>query len=74
MASFLNFVEQSNPGKVTKIWLVYSKAESGGTPLGQIYYRTGWRKYVYSSGEAAYDVSCLTDIVNFLNEHKDDRQ
>jgi len=72
--SYLNFVEQPNPGRVTKIWHVFSTTEPGGRPLGVIYYRTGWRKYVYESGSAAYDVGCLTDIINFLTEHKDDRQ
>lgn len=73
MMSFLNFMEQPNPGKLTKQWHVYSKTESGH-PLGIIYYRPGWRKYVFESGNASYDINCLNEIVNFLKEHKDDRQ
>ena len=75
MTSYLNFVEQPNPGKLTKQWHVYSKTEySAGHPLGIIYYRPGWRKYVFESSNAAYDINCLTEIMNFLKDHKDDRQ
>jgi hypothetical protein len=64
--SYLNFVEQPNPGKLTKVWYVYSTTEPGGRPLGVILYRPGWRKYVFAPGEAIFDAGCLTDIVNFL--------
>ncbi len=74
MTSYLIFAEHYNPGRVTKVWDVYSKVNPAGPPLGHIYYRPSWRKYVYASEDADYDVNCLTDIINFLNEHKDDRQ
>jgi len=72
--NYLNFVEQPNPGKVTKLWYVYSTTSPGGIPLGIIQYRPGWRKYVFAPGESIFDAGCLTDIVNFLVQHKDDRQ
>jgi hypothetical protein len=74
--SYLSFVEQPNPGKLTKVWHIYSAVQAGPQPhpLGVIHYRPGWRKYVFWPGDAVFDVGCLTEIVNFLTQHKDDRQ
>lgn len=74
--SYLNFVEQPNPGKRTKVWYIYSAVQPGPQPhpLGVIQFRPGWRKYIFWPGDAVFDVNCLAEITNFLTQHKDDRQ
>lgn len=67
--SFLNFVFQrySESGK-TSVWYVHSKNASGGIPIAQIRWHAPWRKYVCETGEAIFDESCLSEIVDFLRE------
>ena len=39
--------------------------------LGEIFYYTPWRKYVFAMTEdAVFDDSCLRDVINFLEQLK----
>ncbi len=43
--------------------------------LGVIYFYPAWHKYVFESNpQIVYDVSCLTDIINFLQEIQTERK
>jgi len=71
---YISFVEQTNPGKLTKIFYVMTK--DGSTLLGMVKWETGWRKYVwYPQGDTLFDAGCLDDIRKFLNrlmtEHRE---
>lgn len=69
--SYLEFKEVENKGKKTKRFLVLNK---NNEHLGFIYWRTGWRKYVFNSIQADYDCKCLQEIINFLNELMNERK
>lgn len=39
--------------------------------LGGVEYYPGWRKYVFEGEEnAVFDISCLTDIIDFMKQLK----
>ena len=71
--SYLDFTDISHKatGRLTKTWMVNSA--SNGSLLGAITYRPTWRKYVFQTKEADFDVNCLEEIVQFLKDHKEDR-
>jgi len=71
--SYIMFNERPNPGKLTKIWDIYS---TNGSYLGVIAYHPQWRKYVFSSPgpDVICDSSCLIEIANFMTQNKDTRQ
>lgn len=69
--SYLKFEENPNPSRKTKRWTVRSAI--GGDWLGAIYFHNTWRKYVFNSMNADFDIKCLQEIVQFLEDHKEDR-
>ena len=69
---FLVFKEIPNEGKKTKKFQVLTKYNG---LLGTIGWYGPWRKYVFSiAGESIYDSSCLSDIIQFLNNLMEDRK
>lgn len=71
--TFLKFDESSNPGKLTKVWDVYSATNSSF--LGRVGYMPTWRKYTFAPcASTIFDSKCLQEITEFLIVHKDDRQ
>lgn len=71
--SFLVFEEVPNPKGKTKRFRVKN---TSGDVLGWIHWRSGWRKYVYGTGQSVteYDVVCLTEISNFLTNLMEERK
>jgi len=70
---FLNFIEQSNDGRKTKLFYVYNKTQPGSNLLGIVKFKPTWRRYVYESGNADYDIDCMLEIVDFLKRLMDER-
>jgi len=70
---YLDFIEKNNPDKLTKVWEVMNK---GNQSLELIRYQNTWRKYVFSvyGDGSIFDAGCLSEILSFLIQHKDDRQ
>lgn len=72
--SFLVFREIENPGKKTKRWTIHSRQNLGVT-IGWIEFHAPWRKYIWGMTPGSiFDVNCTNEVVEFLNQHKDDRQ
>lgn len=71
--SFLVFSEVPNPKGKTKRFVVLN---TSGDKLGWIHWRSGWRRYVYGTGQTVteYDVNCLTEISNFITKLMEDRK
>lgn len=60
-SKYLDFKEFPNPGKKTKLFIVYNK--SANEPLGRICFLGAWRKYVFvPEPECAFDEHCLADV------------
>lgn len=66
--SFLVFEEIPNPKGKTKRFVV--KSRTSGDRLGWIHWRSGWRRYVYGTGQVVteYDSFCLIEITKFLQD------
>jgi hypothetical protein len=65
--TYLKFSEEPTlPGKKTKVWLVENQA---GEYLGQIHWRTGWRRYVCVMDEfdTEWSVECLRELADFID-------
>lgn len=73
MKSFLQFEEVPNPKGKTKRFNVRN---NDGFLLGWIHWRSGWRRYVYGTGQSVteYDVNCLTEITTFIQKLMDERK
>jgi hypothetical protein len=68
-SKYLDFVP-APPKPKTKVWQIWSKS---GSYLGEVKYHAPWRQYCYLIDEVVFSRSCLQDLVNFMEEHKDDR-
>lgn len=71
-SKYLDFV-QAPPKPKTKVWQVWSKS---GSYLGEIKYYAPWRQYCYLidvNDELVFSRSCLKDLIDFMEEHKNDR-
>ena len=68
MASkYLVFDKYISPGRKTPIYEIKNKNTLES--LGIIYFYPAWRKYVFESNpEIIYDVNCLNDIIEFIQE------
>lgn len=69
--SYLQFKEIPLPDKKTK---TYQVINTKGEQLGSIQWSGPWRKYVFHTFASQYDVGCLTDIINFINQLMDERK
>lgn len=68
---YLNFIELSDSGK-TKVIGVGSNQ---GEKLAYIKWSGAWRKYCFFPfNETSYDVSCMNDIIEFINELMEERK
>ena len=66
-SKYLVFDKYTKQGRKTPIYEIKNKATLDS--LGVIYFYPAWRKYVFESNpQIIYDTSCLTDIINFLQE------
>lgn len=36
--------------------------------LGKIYWRVGWRRYVFESRDAIFDTTCMQDIISYIKQ------
>lgn len=68
--SFLKFIELPNKGKTR----LFSVINASHEVLGYIKWRSGWRKYIFSTIEAQYDTKCLNEIIDFINKLMEDRK
>lgn len=75
-SEFLDFevcvLRLSDINKKTKIYTVKNKS-NGGT-LGWIKWYGPWRKYVFNTECAIFDVKCLTDIIAFISGLMEERK
>ena len=63
---YLEFTQFADTGKTTK-WNCHNK--SSGTILGKIKWHPAWRRYCYFPIiHAVYDITCLNDISDFLEQ------
>jgi len=68
---YLNFTELPSKG-VTKIIGV---GNTSGSKLAFIKWHSGWRRYVFLPlPETLYDVACMKDILDFIQELMDERK
>lgn len=68
--SFLEFTKIKDTGK-TSTWIV----NSADSKLGYIAWHSPWRRYVYYPDiRTLYDASCMTTIVEFINNLMKDRK
>lgn len=66
-SKYLVFDKYIKQGRKTPIYEIKNKTTLDS--LGVIYFYPAWRKYVFESNpQIIYDASCLTDIINFLQE------
>lgn len=63
---YLSFQDVSSKKKVTKDFRVNTK--DGLILLGRIYWRSGWRRYVFEPVNSIFDSNCLKDVCSFLDE------
>lgn len=63
----------SSSGK-TQVWYVINKGNGIEDTPGIIKWSGGWRKYVYHSGPAYYDTTCLKQISDFLLQATEDHK
>jgi len=72
VGKFLEFRFIPNPGKKTLIYGVFSMQDH--TPLGKIYWRCGWRRYVMSfDAQTDWDSDCMRECDVFVNKLMQDR-
>lgn len=68
---YLNFTELPPTGKTRIIGV----GNNSGEKLAIIKWSSGWRRYVFHPMEGtSYDVACMTDIINFINQLMEDRK
>lgn len=58
----------------TKIFKVLSKYNALEPPLGYIKWHPAWRRYVFNTECAIFDVKCLTDVIAFINYLMEERK
>ena len=58
------------PGRKTKRWEIRNRYE--GCTLGEVYWYSQWKKYVFEPQEASvYESQCLRDLSAFLAKQTD---
>ena len=73
-SDWINFVQQSNPGRKTERWLVFPK-DSHADPLGEVKWFTHWRRYVFFPAPGKlFDPECLRAIAFFCERATADRK
>ena len=66
-SKYLVFDKYVTPGRKMPSYGVKNKQSL--ITLGAIYFYPAWRKYVFEAvNDTIFDASCLTDIVNFMQE------
>lgn len=65
IGKYVEVYEIPNPSKKTKIWEVHNINNPDDINIGIIKWYGGWRKYVYYTGDAYYDWTCLRGIADF---------
>jgi hypothetical protein len=69
---YMQFHEDSIPGRKTQVWDVESSDQK--TYLGTILWKTGWRRYVFEPAErSVFDRACLDEIAQFIDDLMDKR-
>jgi len=72
LGKWMTVTEVPNEGRKTKRWIVTG---SCGTQIGQVYWETGWRQYVFASGPPAdFSASCLCHLAEFLDQVNDEQK
>lgn len=72
MTQYMQFREDSIPGRKTQVWDVESSAD---TYLGTILWRTAWRRYVFEPADrTVFDSACLGEIVSFIDRLMEERR
>ena len=73
MSKYLNFQQCFDFKGKTKRFEIVSK--SSGDALGRISWYPQWRQYTFSPAyPTVWNVSCLQDIQNFINELMEERK
>lgn len=63
---YIEFEEQPNPGKKSRIWLVIARKEEC---VGRIAWRGAWRKYVLEPlPNMVFDQDCMRLIADFCED------
>ena len=72
-SKYLKYVEINNTGK-TKKFEIYNK--NSNELLGKVYWYAHWRKYIFSPSpkELIFDVTCMFDIINFIDNLMEERR
>lgn len=68
--AYMIFKEIQNKG-ITRIFEV--KSIQGDFLLGVVKWRSGWRRYVFETSNSVFDVKCLNEVVEFINELMNER-
>lgn len=67
--SYLTFVPSDKPGRKTHNWFIKNH---DGEFLGEIYWRTGWRKYVAAiTVKSDWSIECLRELQTFIHRQMD---
>lgn len=71
--TYIRFVEVSNPGRLTKIWICENI--NNGAKLGIIKWYGSWRQYCYfTSPDRIFSVGCLKEISDFIVSRMKERK
>lgn len=68
MSKYLDFILRAQPkAHKTHSWTVRNKLS--GDSLGQVYWYTAWRKYVFTPLDSlVFDASCLRELAEFCDQ------